>query len=111
MIRVLFIAPSRSRCATSGLTSFTPKKNRIACPHYKLPWPGALAFLYVWRGWWRLGEQGLLMVIINRYNQFMSYAKLGELLRIERGPGQWTEADRELLLRFDSDSHYDEPTV
>lgn len=71
----------------------------------------AFAFLYVWRGWWRLGEQGLLMAIINGCHRLMSYAKLGELLRIERGPGQWTEADRELLTRFDSDSHSDDSLI
>jgi glycosyltransferase involved in cell wall biosynthesis len=66
---------------------------------------GIRAFLYVylWWGWWKFGEQGLLMAITNSYAKFMNYAKLSERLRIHRGEGIWTEQDRRLLERFPSD--------
>jgi hypothetical protein len=54
-------------------------------------------FMYLWWGWWRLGEQGLLMAIINGYTKFMNYAKLSERLRIQRQQGIWTDGDRKLL--------------
>ncbi|CAG0936781.1 (heptosyl)LPS beta-1,4-glucosyltransferase [Thermoflexales bacterium] len=54
-------------------------------------------FMYFWWGWWRLGEQGLLMAIINGYAKFMNYAKLSERLRIQSQQGIWTEKDRKLL--------------
>ncbi len=54
-------------------------------------------FMYFWWGWWKLGEQGLLMAIINGYTKFMDYAKLSERLRIQHQQGIWTERDRKLL--------------
>lgn len=66
---------------------------------------GARAFLYVyfWWGWWKFGQQGLLMAIMSGYSKFMNYAKLAERLRIQQGAGIWTPADRELLNRYGGD--------
>jgi hypothetical protein len=61
----------------------------------------AFAFLYLWRGWWRLGEQGLLMALFNGCIKFTNYAKLGERLRIAHNQGQWIERDRQLLNQFE----------
>jgi len=68
----------------------------------------AFAFLYLWRGWWRLGEQGLLMALFNGCIKFTNYAKLGERLRIAHNQGQWTVRDRQLLRQFDA-THLDRP--
>lgn len=59
-------------------------------------------YLYVWWGWWKLGEQGFLMAIINGFTKFTNYAKLGERLRIAHNQGQWTERDRQLLNQFEA---------
>ena len=61
----------------------------------------AFVYVYVWWGWWKLGEQGLLMALLNAYTKFVNYAKLGERLRIAHNQGQWTERDRQLLTQFD----------
>lgn len=59
----------------------------------------AWAFQYCWQGWWRLGEQGFMMAVMNGYTKFITYAKLGELLRIQRNQGIWTAQDRDLAAR------------
>jgi hypothetical protein len=59
-------------------------------------------YLYLWWGWWKLGEQGLLIALVNGFTKFTNYAKLGERLRIARNQGQWTEHDRQLLRQFDA---------
>lgn len=66
---------------------------------------GARAFLYPYLswGWWKYGEQGLLLAIMNGYTKFINYAKLNERLRIEKNQGIWTERDRQLLVRFSID--------
>lgn len=61
----------------------------------------AFIYLYLWQGWWKLGEQGLLMALINGFTKFTHYAKLGERLRIAHRQGQWTARDRRLLEQFD----------
>jgi glycosyltransferase involved in cell wall biosynthesis len=58
-------------------------------------------YLYLWWGWWKLGEQGLLMALINGFTKFTNYAKLGERLRIAHDQGQWTERDRQLLKQVE----------
>jgi glycosyltransferase involved in cell wall biosynthesis len=62
----------------------------------------AFLFLYIWWGWWRHGEQGLLIALFNGFTKFTNYAKLGERLRIAHNQGQWTERDRQLLEQFDA---------
>lgn len=63
---------------------------------------GARTFVYHYflRGWLRYGQHGLLLSISAAMNKYMNYAKLWERQRIGGGPGEWTEADRQLLGRF-----------
>lgn len=61
----------------------------------------AFIFVYVRWGWWKMGEQGLLIALFNGFTKFTNYAKLGERLRIAHSQGQWTERDRRLLQQFD----------
>ena len=65
-------------------------------------WRGArtFAFHYVLQGWFRNGENGLLMAAIASMNKFTNYAKLWERRRIEAGQGTWTDADRAMLERY-----------
>ena len=67
----------------------------------------AFVYTYIWWGWWKFGEQGLLYALMNGYTKFMNYAKLAERLRIQKGQGIWTERDRQLLdcFRASSDDH------
>ena len=58
-------------------------------------------YLYLWWGWWKLGEQGLLMALYNGFTKFTNYAKVGERLRIAHSQGEWTERDRQLLKQFE----------
>ena len=67
-------------------------------------------FMYIWWGWWKLGEQGLLMAVINGYTKFMNYAKLSERLRIQQQQGIWTEKDRALIAQ-PVPSHQTTPTL
>ena len=64
-------------------------------------WRGVrtFAFHFVLQGWFRYGENGLLMAALAGMNKFTQYAKLWERRRIEAGQGIWTKADRELLQR------------
>jgi glycosyltransferase involved in cell wall biosynthesis len=59
---------------------------------------------YFFGGFYRYGQQGFLMAIVAGYTKFMNYAKLWERIRIQSGQGIWTERDRKLLERFNSDS-------
>ena len=43
------------------------------------------------------------MISSNGYTKFMNYAKPSERLRIQSGEGIWTEQDRCLPERFQSD--------
>jgi glycosyltransferase involved in cell wall biosynthesis len=59
-----------------------------------------LIYLYIFQGWFRYGENGLLMASIAGMSKFTNYAKLWELGRIESGQGIWTDADRQMLERY-----------
>jgi len=65
-------------------------------------WRGArtFAFHFVLQGWFRYGENGLLMAALAGMNKFTNYAKLWERRRIEAGQGTWTDADRAMLERY-----------
>ncbi len=63
----------------------------------------AFIFTYFWWGWWRFGEQGLLMALMNGYTKYLNYAKLSERLRIQNNQGIWTDQDRQLLNRYQND--------
>ena len=78
------------------------KRNRVSVLEALNRGLRTFLYLYVWWGWWKLGEQGLLMALINGYTKFVNYAKLGERLRIAHNHGQWTERDRQLLKQFDA---------
>ena len=60
----------------------------------------AFLYVYIWRGWYKFGEQGLLMAITNGYAKFMNYAKLWERIRIQNEQGIWTKRDKKLLTQF-----------
>ena len=55
------------------------------------------AYHYVYCGWFLKGEQGFLLASFLAYMKFVTYAKLSERLRIQKGIGDWTEQDRKLL--------------
>ena len=65
----------------------------------KALWRGArtFAFHYLIQGWFRYGENGLLMAAIAGMNKFVNYAKLWERRHIAAGRGVWTDADRAML--------------
>lgn len=70
----------------------------------------AFLYAYVWWGWWKFGEQGLLYAMMNGYTKFMNYAKLAERLRIQNSQGVWTERDRQLLDSFHTSVRVDPPS-
>ena len=65
-------------------------------------WRGArtFAFHYVLQGWYRHGENGLLLAAVAGMTKFINYAKLWERRQIEAGRGIWTDADRKMLERY-----------
>jgi glycosyltransferase involved in cell wall biosynthesis len=80
----------------------TLKRNRVSVVEALYRGVRTFLYLYVWWGWWKLGEQGLLMALINGCTKFVNYAKLGERLRIANDQGLWTERDRQLLKQFEA---------
>lgn len=63
----------------------------------------SFVYHYFFAGLWRYGEQGLLLAIYWGYTKFVNYAKLWERIRIQSGRGVWTEQDRKLLRRYDTE--------
>ncbi len=70
-------------------------------------WRGArtFAYHYVIQGWFRYGENGLLMAAVAGMTKFTNYAKLWERRRIAVGQGIWTEADRRMLEQYQVKDH------
>lgn len=66
-------------------------------------------FMYFGQGLYRRGEVGLLVALHSGFMKFTNYAKLWERQRILNGKGVWTEADQELLRRFDHRLDTDRP--
>jgi glycosyltransferase involved in cell wall biosynthesis len=59
---------------------------------------------YVFQGWWRHGEHGLMMALLAGMAKFTNYVKLWERRQIEAGRGMWTERDRALIDDVDAQS-------
>ena len=67
---------------------------------------GARTFIYMYffLRWFRYGEHGLLMALLAAMTKFTNYAKLWERIRIQNNQGIWTETDRRLLERYQTDN-------
>jgi len=57
----------------------------------------AAVYHYVWEGWWRNGEHGLMMALVAGVSKLLNYLKLWERRQIESGRGVWTARDKKLV--------------